>query len=150
MRPSKLLVPIDGSARSSEVIEYALDLARAVGAAITFIHVAEITTPRSSLRPSLESERAALEASRRAGESILAQAVQMAGDLGVQTVLRFGDPADEICTEARSRASDLIVIGSRGLGRIDRVLLGSVSEKVTKRAPCPVLVVRSVNHTGAK
>jgi nucleotide-binding universal stress UspA family protein len=54
-----------------------------------------------------------------------------------------GDPAAVICVIARDIAADVIVIGSHGKGFLSRVLLGSVSEHVTRHAPCPVLVVRS-------
>ena len=54
--------------------------------------------------------------------------------------VRLGRPAEEILKAAR-RAS-LIVVGARGLGSVERLLLGSVSEQVLHRAPCPVLVVR--------
>jgi nucleotide-binding universal stress UspA family protein len=54
----------------------------------------------------------------------------------------MGDPAAMICSVARDLAVDVIVVGSHGKGFLSRVLLGSVSEHVTRHAPCPVLVVR--------
>ena len=71
------------------------------------------------------------------------------------TELHAGDPADVICRRARELDADLIVVGSRGLGTLDRFLLGSVSAAVAQRAPCSVLVVRprgrrrSVNQRAA-
>jgi nucleotide-binding universal stress UspA family protein len=55
----------------------------------------------------------------------------------------MGDPAAMICSVARELGVDVIVVGSHGKGFLSRVLLGSVSEHVTRHAPCPVLVVRS-------
>jgi nucleotide-binding universal stress UspA family protein len=62
--------------------------------------------------------------------------------------IEAGDPAAVICTVARELAVDVIVIGSHGKGFLSRVLLGSVSEHVTRHAPCPVLVVRPSAATG--
>ncbi len=53
-----------------------------------------------------------------------------------------GHPAEAIVNLARLRNCDLIVMGSRGLGTFKELLLGSVSDKVVRRASCPVLVVR--------
>jgi nucleotide-binding universal stress UspA family protein len=54
-----------------------------------------------------------------------------------------GDPAAVICTVAKEVRAEVIVVGSHGKGFLSRVLLGSVSEYVTRHAPCPVLVVRT-------
>lgn len=60
----------------------------------------------------------------------------------MRTVAGIGDPADAIVDEAGDWGADLIVLGTRGLGGAQRLLLGSVSTKVLHRAPCDVLVVR--------
>lgn len=54
-----------------------------------------------------------------------------------------GDPAAVICTVAKEVGADVVVVGSHGKGFLSRVVLGSVSEYVTRHAPCPVLVVRT-------
>jgi nucleotide-binding universal stress UspA family protein len=56
-------------------------------------------------------------------------------------VLR-GDPASSIIASAQEQTADLVILGSHGEGGIDRWLLGSVSERVARHAPCSVLVVR--------
>ena len=61
------------------------------------------------------------------------------GSAVTERIVRVGRPADEILKAARN--AGLIVVGARGLGSIDRLLLGSVSEQVLYQAPCPVLVV---------
>ena len=53
-----------------------------------------------------------------------------------------GSPAEAIIEVAKTRHSDVIVIGSRGLGRLAGLVLGSTSQKVVSYAPCPVLIVR--------
>jgi nucleotide-binding universal stress UspA family protein len=60
----------------------------------------------------------------------------------LHTVVRRGHPAEEILLAAESRPTDLIVVGSRGLSGLSRFLLGSVSDRVARYAPCPVLLAR--------
>jgi nucleotide-binding universal stress UspA family protein len=57
-------------------------------------------------------------------------------------VIEEGDAADVICKEAADRGADVIVVGTHGRTGLKRLFLGSVSEHVVRRAPCPVLVVR--------
>jgi len=63
-------------------------------------------------------------------------------------VVETGDPAATICLVAGNLDVDVVVVGSHGKGFLSRVLLGSVSEHVTRHAPCPVLVVRPRETTG--
>ncbi len=76
---------------------------------------------------------------------MVAQAKEKAAKLGVddiETRAVPGDPADEVLDFARERGADLIVCGSRGLGRMQRLLLGSTSHKISHHAECSCLVVR--------
>jgi nucleotide-binding universal stress UspA family protein len=70
--------------------------------------------------------------------------VEEAGGTVTQAHLRMGDPDDEILRFCDEQGGfGLIVMGSRGLTRIKRVIMGSVSESIVRHAPCPVLVARS-------
>lgn len=72
--------------------------------------------------------------------------------IDADTKIRFGDPADELIEEAAEGKYDLAVAGSRGLSAIGGLLLGSVSRKLVKRMPCPVIVAgpkKSVRHEPA-
>ena len=60
----------------------------------------------------------------------------------IETVLMKGEPVTEIMRYAEYEKADLIVMGSRGLNQLKRLLLGSVSHKLTERAPCPTLTVK--------
>ncbi len=62
--------------------------------------------------------------------------------LAARAALRTGAPHEEIVALARDERADLIVIGTHGRGGLDRVLLGSVADRVVRLAPCPVLTVR--------
>src|SRR5579883_1234297 len=86
-----------------------------------------------------------VEGLERAGRAILDRTVREAfpeGTARVTTVYRTGEPAGEIVRAAEELRADLIVVGSRGLGQIGGLILGSVSERVLHGARCPVLVVR--------
>ena len=79
------------------------------------------------------------------GDQLVADAKARCRDLGVQTVTTFvrsGDYADEILDTADEEEADLVVIGSRGLGRIRQTILGSVSQKVLYEADQTVVVVK--------
>ena len=79
------------------------------------------------------------------GERLLAEAERTARESGgkhVRTILADGDPAREILAAATSERVDAIVIGSRGLGKLSAMLLGSISHKVSNDAHCTVIIVR--------
>jgi len=136
-------VPLDGSANSSRALQYALDLAKRYGASITLLHIVERPIyaygyPEAAMIPG-EDVYLAL---RREGEKLLSErkGEVAAQGIPVETSLVTGDPSEEILKA--SEASDLIVMGSRGLGRVKSLLLGSVSSKVSHYVKKPVLVIR--------
>jgi nucleotide-binding universal stress UspA family protein len=90
--------------------------------------------------PWIKSEQKVKDTARR----LVDQAVQQLIKAGftAEPVCKVGDPAEEIMNVASNRTADLIVMGAKGLGTIDRILLGSVSTRVVQYASCPVLVVR--------
>lgn len=65
-----------------------------------------------------------------------------AGAKRIRMVARSGDPATEIIAQIRDEKAEIVVVGSRGLGRLSGLLLGSVSQKLALSAPCSVLIVR--------
>jgi nucleotide-binding universal stress UspA family protein len=96
-----------------------------------------------------EGWEADLERSKRQVGAFLDERARSLRDEGVEVGyahLALGDPDKEIVRFAEDERADLIVLGSRGLGRLRRALLGSVSDSVVRHAHCPVLVVRQV-HT---
>ena len=136
-----VLVAIDGSPAASEALRRAAALAGSVSAHLTLLHVAMLAGLSSFDRP-----RAYVRAQRVAhieGERLLEDARTLAGGTPTATELHSGDPAEVICRRAAELGVDLVVVGSRKLGGIDRLLLGSVSSAVMRCAPCSVLVVRA-------
>lgn len=138
-----ILVGIDGSEGAMIAARYAQAIASRFAARVTLLHVAKIFVPLSSFERNPKTVRKAEDASRAYGEGILSDADRLFNNVvPTEKVLIFGDPAEVICQVARSGAYDLVVVGSRGLGAVERFLLGSVSGAVVNRAPCLVLVVR--------
>jgi nucleotide-binding universal stress UspA family protein len=137
-----ILVALDGSAHSEAAFLRAVQLARAHGSRLTALHVA-VPSPRSSLDVSPAAARRAENAARQKGQRLLETARAAANDVDFSAELLFGDPADVICNRGETLGADLIVVGSRGLGLLDRLALGSVSSRVVQCASCSVLVVRS-------
>jgi nucleotide-binding universal stress UspA family protein len=77
----------------------------------------------------------------------LERTASAAGSATVETSVERGAPGPVLCERAEALSADVVVVGSRGLGAIRRVLLGSVSTYVVNNAPCPVLVVRAGSDT---
>ena len=142
VRPMRILVAVDGSQESTRACRSAVALSRQVGASITILHVAQPHLLRSSFDRATQW-REAEEAAREAGEQIVEEARILCGsDAQCTTEVLFGEPAATICRRARELNTDLIVVGSRGLNAIKRLVLGSVSAAVSNGASCSVLVVR--------
>ncbi|RFA94232.1 universal stress protein [Pyrobaculum aerophilum] len=125
----KILVAYDGSDHAKKAVERASALAKAFGASVYVITV--------STDPSQVSLEKAKKIAQEAANALKAKGVNV-DDIAV----RSGTPATEILNYAEEKEVDLIVMGSRGLSAIQRLVLGSVSQAVVSRARVPVLVVR--------
>lgn len=141
----RILVPTDFSPQSEEAWRTARRLARAVGAEVVLLHVfvemslfSEGAWSGRRVREVYESTRAWVD------ETLERWASQaQAEELAVRTRVRTGVPYREILAAAAEEQADLIVLGTHGRGGLDRALLGSVTDRVIRLAPCPVLAVRS-------
>ena len=136
----KILVPLDGSEQSIWALGKAVQIAKKVGGEITLIHVYSVSsfaiTPMQVYR--------CVQAMRKHAEGILEDGKKKAETEGVQakTLLVDGHTVEEILKAAKEGNFSLIVIGARGLSKMKELLLGSVSDGVSRLAPCPVLIVR--------
>ena len=134
-----ILVPVDGSEGSDRAIAQAITLAEACEAKINFLYVANIN--QLAINACLSD--AILEAVTKAGNVILDRAMEMVPTgIKKEAFSETGSPAVVILDFALSNDMDLIVMGSRGLGVVKGVLLGSVSQYIVEQAKCPVLVVK--------
>ena len=134
-----ILVPVDGSEGADRAIEKAVMLAKICGAKLNFLYVANIN--QLAINACLSD--VVLEAVTKAGNVILDRAMQMVpSGIKKEAFSETGSPAVAILDFAEHSGTDLIVMGSRGLGVVKGVLLGSVSQYIVEQAKCPVLVVK--------
>ena len=145
-----ILVPTDGSDHADKAVAIAAEIALKSGAGIILLHV--LRDPGGGRAPDEMREMARLENIRitehdirRAGANqVLRSAETQARDHGatrIERVIEEGDPTRRILALAKARAADLIVMGSRGLGDLQGLLLGSVSHKVGHLAKCTCITV---------
>lgn len=145
---SHILVPSDGSDLSLHAIEHAVELARRLGARLTFLHVhASVPLPLGGLGEALEPRtmEALIAASLQESDRILEQAAAVAETSGVPARCERvpGDlPHRGIVATAERLGCDLIVMASHGRRGLQGLLLGSETQRVLSQAPCPVLVHR--------
>ena len=145
----KILLPTDGSESSEEALRYASSFVKEFNVKVFLLTVVEV--------PHRIYDVYADEIALDQQESRLLTLVntrldnmeKRARDLGVKDIVkisRFGHPYEEIINIAETENVDLIVMGTHGRSGIAHFLIGSVTEKVIRTAPCPVLVVRPNIH----
>ncbi|MXV63761.1 universal stress protein [Natronorubrum sp. JWXQ-INN-674] len=136
-----VLVPIDDSEPARAALEHAVR--EYPDATITAVHVID---PNLSTygEGGIYAYESMVESRREDAEDLFADAAEIAADArgSIATETVVGDPAREIVAFATDHDVDHIVVGSRGRSGASRVLLGSVAERVVRRAPVPVTIVR--------
>jgi len=136
-----ILLAVDGSEHALNAARMAANLARAMNSEHLRIVVAYDIIPPYLGEPNMQQ---IISARLQESQQVLQNAVKMVGQVPaeIHTELIEGATAEAIIEVATTRASDVIVMGARGLGRIAAAVLGSTSQKVVAHAPCPVLIVR--------
>lgn len=137
----RILLAVDGSEHGYNAAQMAADLVRAMKSERLRIVVSFGRIPPYLGEPNLQN---AIDARLKEAQEILQKAVEIVGEVPaeIHTELLEGDAAESIIAVAKARNSSVIVMGSRGLGRLAGLVLGSTSQKVVSHAPCPVLIVR--------
>lgn len=136
-----ILLGVDGSVHALHAAKIAGNLARSMKTKILRIVVAFDPVPSYLGEPNLQT---AISARMKEADKILQKALETVGEIPgeVDTEILEGSPAEAIMDVANTREVDLIVMGSRGFGRLKGLLIGSQSQKVVQHALCPVLIVR--------
>jgi nucleotide-binding universal stress UspA family protein len=136
-----ILLAVDGSDHALHAARIAGDLARSMKSKILRIVVAFDAIPPYLGEPNMQ---VAISARMDEAEKTLQKAQETVGEIPgeVHTEILEGSPAEAILDVVKTRDVDLIVMGSRGLGRLAGALLGSQSQKVVQHAQIPVLIVR--------
>ncbi len=145
MTLKRILLPTDFSDTAQHALGYAREMAERFGAEVHVLYVVPDPAPQDwavgAAAPVVSDllEKWEVDAERRLGEIALD---------GIETVraIRIGHAFVEIVRYATDNTIDLIVMGTHGRGPVKHLLLGSVAEKVVRKAPCPVLTVRQPGH----
>jgi nucleotide-binding universal stress UspA family protein len=142
IRIDRIICPTDHSEFSGRALGHAIALTRWFGAELTVLRVVPDVLPTPG-GPDLPVPVLTSPALRDEAADELAAFAEpaIAAGLPVRTLLRDGDPWREIVHEAEALPADLVVMGTHGRSGFEHLLLGSVTEKVLRRAPCPVMTV---------
>ena len=147
--PTKILLVTDGSREAELAGRTAADLAHNTGSELHVIHVIALpldTHDPSSFEPDAWGR---LEKHARTSLEELVGRIVATGGAVEDSCLTAGRPDAEIVDWAEEIGADLIVMGSRGVGRVRRALFGSVSNSVVRHAHCPVMVIRPEKEQAA-
>jgi nucleotide-binding universal stress UspA family protein len=143
----KILAPTDMSELSSVGVRYALEMARELSAEVTVYYVVPMSEDwfagyekHGPVRNLLENEEATLA-------KFLAEKFADMKPTEIRQKVEFGAPHTSIVDMAEREGADIIVMSTHGRTGLNHMLLGSVTERVVARAPCPVLAIPSHGHS---
>ena len=139
----KILCPVDFSEFTDEILEYTLDITKKYNAELHLIHIIPnlnyFTPYESFFTP---ENLIVVEKNMEAEVNKDFDAIMKKIGIPAKKVIRTGAAFVEIINYARSESMDLIIIGTHGRTGLEHILIGSVAERVIRKAPCPVLTVR--------
>ena len=143
MQVKKILVPIDFSENSHKIIQYAAYVAKQFGAAMeaifvaqTFMDYSEFFEPQMSV---IQFEEDLVASAGERMKTFLGENLEPSAACG--SMVMTGDIAETILEYAKAQQVDLIVMGTHGYKGLEKVLFGSIAEKIVKKSPCPVLTI---------
>ncbi len=135
-----ILVPTDGSGHSVRAAEYALSIAKVHGAKILAVYVLDNFVV-NQFQKGTSLIKQDLKDSGQGYINYIAGLAEKQG-VAVDSIIKEGQPFEQIVDLAKSQSVDLIVMGTTGLRSTDRILIGSVTQRVIEYSPCPVLVIK--------
>ena len=141
----RICVPVDFSETSAAALLYAKALADAFGASLHIMHVLVAWVPNADFPASPEMYASFEEAARKQLDAQLTAEEKAKYRATVELVMGTSEFV-EVIRYAREKEIDLLVLGTHGRGAIAHMLMGSVAEKIVRKAPCPVLTVRHPEH----
>jgi len=141
-----ILVPVDFSDCSRKALHYGASFARQFNADVTLLHVV-VSVPLPPQMLVFEAETLTARYHEQAAKQLSEWRKEISSQAPVKATVRAGTGAhQEIIAAAHECNCDLIVMGSHGRSGLARMLTGSTAERVVRHAPCPVLVVRELEH----
>lgn len=141
--PKTILVPVDFSDTSERALDYAVDLAKQLGATVVVMHAYELPVygfPDGAFVATVEMATRIMNGAQAGLQAEVDK--HKAKGVEMKTVLRQGIPVDEVHSVADEVKADLIVVGTHGRRGLARALLGSVAENVIRTSARPVLAIR--------
>jgi universal stress protein A len=139
-RYPRILVALDETPAAQFALRHVVPYALDQRSHLTLLTVVP-APPRVVIAAGVSLQQMADEMERDADRHLRQVTASLPQDLSVTTILRRGDPAEEILALVRAQPVDLICMGARGRGRVSGALLGSVSSAVLHHSPVPVLVL---------
>lgn len=142
----KILLPVDSSECATSALKVAVRLAAPLGAELHIVHVVAYPLQLAVGGP-IPSSGEVESAARQGGAELLASATELARSRGIPTTshLLEGQVSSIILQLAKELEVDMIVIGRRGSSRLADLLVGQVTDRAVRLAPCPVLIVREAD-----
>jgi nucleotide-binding universal stress UspA family protein len=139
----QILIATDGSENAEKAANFGIKIAELSGAKVYAVYVIDIT-PYYSIPLDQIWSKEVYEQLEKMGHEITFSVEKNAKAAGLEaeSLVLKGDPAERILNFAEEQNVDMIVVGSHGIGGFERLVIGSVSEKVVRHAKIPVLVVR--------
>lgn len=145
----RILVPIDFSIPSRKSLEYAAPFAKHFGAEIVLVHVVEPSIYPADFSATQVGFPNVDEELRRHGREELATLVdKVKTTVPARSIIRTGRAFLEITRVAKEEQVDLIIIASHGHTGVEHIFFGSTAEKVVRKSPCPVMVLRDSGSSG--
>lgn len=144
----KILVATDFSEHAAVALRYAEEFSKAFGSEVLLCHVVSDAGMLSHIPPGGESyfPPDIEEFHRESAEKQCAELLAASSIENHSTHILNGKPFAEVVRLARREDVDLVIVGTHGHGAIAHMLLGSVAERIVRKAPCPVLTVREGEH----
>jgi nucleotide-binding universal stress UspA family protein len=128
-----IVVGTDGSTTASRAVDQAIELAAVTGATLHLVHAWDVSPAMARVEDD--------------GSEMLAATAAVAAEAGVtvETHIVRSDPGDALVSVATEVGADLLVVGNRGMSGIQRLLLGSVANRISHHSPCTLLIVHTVD-----
>lgn len=145
---NKICVAVDGSESSHDAVRVAADLAKRLGSQLLVLHVIRPMKIPAELKRFINDDdltKIRGDALEGIGREIIAKAVEIARGYDVEkldSAILKGDPASSIVKGAQKQSADLLVMGTRGLGKFEGALIGSISRKVSDISNISLLIVK--------
>ncbi len=145
---NRVLIAIDDSEESEKAIAYGFKLANKLKATVALVHIVDYVIPASyssdpvmGLESTIYVPEVANIQQEHSKELINKIATKYGNDVKIETFIKNGDPKHEIIKTAEEWQAGIIVMGTHGRRGLDHFISGSLSEDVTRVAPCPVMII---------